>query len=264
MTSGTALVGQDGADEAACVGGPRGGAAISEPRAHAEAAAPDPLPASTWARLACVLAPETLQQVESALASGRGQRTLRVAELQVGAWGVLVATVRQVHPTKPYNRKNGGTGLLGKVTLGDESGEVVLTLWDDETRHVQEGTFTPGAVVRLQGPTVKEGWRAGVELGLGAAVITRLAPMERRESLTGAFLGLAATRVEGAPPHERFLADASIETPAGTAHLVAEGDLVRQLRGLLPGTPVRVTDALPHPVLEGWWLGSPPARVNRV
>jgi hypothetical protein len=212
-----------------------------------------------------LLGPATEARLRQALAGTDVALRLHLGALQAGATGVVEAAVRQVHPVRPYVRKNGGNGLIGKVTLADATGEAVLVLWDDETRLLQDGPFQPGAFLRLQGASVRAGRRGEAELALGAAIVTPLeaaaSPLSRLE---GTFLGVGPTRVTGAPPAVRFQADAQVQAPGGVAHIALEGEPLRDLRSILPGATVALDGVTAHPVLEGWWIAGPATTVRRL
>jgi len=209
-----------------------------------------------------LLAEETRNRLQRALAGVDEARLLRAGRLQPGDAGVLEVTVRQVHPVREYDRKRGGTGLLGKVTLADASGEVDLVFWDAETQQLQTGPFAPGANLRIHGATVRAGRRGGVELSLGSALVTPIVASAALLNLEGTLLSVGPTRVTGTPPRERFQADIQVEAVGGRADLVAEGELVKQLRRILPGAPVFLEGLAPHPLLEGRWLAGPQTRLR--
>jgi len=189
-------------------------------------------------------------------------RLLALGNLEPGDVGVVEGEVRQVHPVRPFVRRRGGEGLVGRVTLGDATGEADLVLWDDETRLVQDGPFTPGARLRLQGVSARAGRRqGGAELALGAAVVSTLEPEARLEGLEGVLVALGPTRVLGEPPRVRFQADAELSVAGGAARLAVEGAALLALRRVLPGVTVRVRGVRPHPALEGWWLATPGTQV---
>jgi hypothetical protein len=196
------------------------------------------------------------QRLERARAGTDLPNLLRLATLAPGDVGVVEATILQVHPVRSYSRKRGGQGDLGRVTLADASGEADLVLWDDEVRHVRGGLLVPGARVRLRGASVKPGYRGGIELGVGSAVLERIdAPAA---TLSGTLMSLGETRVLDGPP-VRFQADAVVLTAGGERSVVLEGDLLRQARSAR--APVLLDGLAPHPVLVGWLLCPPSARL---
>lgn len=179
---------------------------------------------------------------------------LRVITLEPGRSGVLEATVRHVAPARTFARKRGGEGLLRRVTLDDGTGEVDLVLWDDEGRHVRDGPLVPGARVRLRGPLVKEGFRGGVELHLGACV-PEPAGQAVAVDLAGEVVELADTEpvLDGAGP--RFRAEVRFRSDAGDALVVLWDDELKRVRDAGVGSRWRLSGLTPHPALEGWFLG---------
>jgi hypothetical protein len=187
-------------------------------------------------------------------------RRLLLAALVPGDVGVLEVQVRSVAPTRSYNRKRGGEGLLQRVTLADASGEADLVLWDDEVRQAKDGPFQPGAFLRLRGAAVKAGHRGGVELGLGSALVERIAAPAppapgpaRAGPLEGVLRSFGEVRPVGAPPALRFTMEASLDTPSGPVRVAAWDDAVKQLRAAGLGATVRLPNAEPNPLLDGWW-----------
>lgn len=191
----------------------------------------------------------TWQRIQRARAGSDLPNLLRLAALAPGDVGVVEATVAQVHPARGYNRKRGGQGELCRVTLCDASGEADLVLWDDEVRHARSGPLSPGARIRLRGPTVKAGYRGGVELGLGSAALERIDAAAA--TVSGRLVSLGETRVLDGPP-VRFQADAVVRTAAGERTVVLEGDLLRQVRAAQ--APVWLEGLVPHSALDGWLL----------
>lgn len=190
---------------------------------------------------------------QARLDAGDGPRRLTVAELAPGAWGVLEARVARAGTVRPYRRKQGGEGLLGRVTLADPTGEVELVLWDDETRLLREPHLQPGARLLVQGATVKAGYRGGLELALGAG---RLEPV-----------------AADAPPAARDLTGILVRLdPRGeTVDLVLAGAdpamavLPAPLAaGLAVPMRVRVAGVVPHPLLDGWFQATAGTRVERL
>ncbi|MHB8632487.1 MAG: hypothetical protein ACYDBQ_00780 [Thermoplasmatota archaeon] len=180
---------------------------------------------------------------------------LAVANLEVGRFGVLDVKVATVHPARTYQRKSGGQGLLQRVTLADASAEVTLVLWDEETARVRDGTFRAGARLRVRGATVQPGWKGGIELRLGSAVVE--ATDSQGQDLVGRLDAVGATQLVGEPPAVRFRAEVTLSTANGPAHVVLWDEAVRSLQEIPAGSPVRVTRVERHPGLDGWWLAGP-------
>lgn len=179
-------------------------------------------------------------------------RYLRVADLEVDRFGVLDAEVRHVHALRSFTRKDGRAGSLRRVTLGDGTGEVDLVLWGEEAALAVDGPLRAGAHVRLHGPTVKAGFRGGVELHLGGGVVAEVE--SERTTLAGTLVELGQTRVVGEPPAVRFQADLVLDTDAGRVQAVLWDDAVKTVRAVLPGARVVIEGATAHPSLDGWFV----------
>jgi hypothetical protein len=195
------------------------------------------------------------RRIQRARAGSDLPNLLRLGHLAPGDVGVVEATVAQVHPARTYDRKRGGRGELCRVTLADATGEADLVLWDEELRNARDGALTPGARVRLRGPAVKAGYRGGVELGLGSAVLERIELPAA--TLSATLVSVGETRILDGPP-VRFQADAVVRTPSGERTVVLEGDLLLKARSA-PGATLDGLAA--HPALEGWLLASAATRI---
>ncbi len=183
-------------------------------------------------------------------------RRLRLGDVEPGQVGVLDVQVRAVAPSRTYERKRGGQGLLQRVTLADATGEADLVLWDDELRHAgPAGALQHGAFLRLRGAAVKAGHRGGVELGLGSATMEPLAAAAATgpTELIGVLRGFGEVRPVGAPPALRFSMDATLETLDGLVQVVAWDQAVKQLRAAGLGVRVKLAGCTANPLLSGWW-----------
>lgn len=210
-----------------------------------------------------LLEPATVARLARARAGEDVARRLRLADLEPGDVGVLEVQVRAVAPPRTYGRKRGGQGMLQRIALADGSGEVDLVLWDDELRHAKgaDAPFQHGAFLRLRGAAVKAGHRGGVELGLGSAVVEALPPPSAPErGLTGKLVGFGEVRPVGAPPALRFTMDVVVELAeregGGRVQVAAWDATVKALRAAGLGATVRLPDAVPNPLLEGWWTAT--------
>lgn len=202
-----------------------------------------------------LLEPEVAARLANARAGGIEARDLRVADLRPGDCGVLHVTVVHVEAPRTFHRRGGGSGTLCRVALADASGEVDLVLWGEEVAKVRDGTLCPGAAVVLRGAAVKDGWKGGVELGLGSAVLEPgLVGQPDGSLVQGLVVSVGRTNIVGEPPAERFNADLHLETGAGPATVVVWDALVPQAKQLQPGDHVAVAGVSAHPALDGWWV----------
>ncbi|MHB1262610.1 MAG: hypothetical protein ACYC2H_12955 [Thermoplasmatota archaeon] len=199
---------------------------------------------------------EVARRLARARAGEDVARRLHLGSLEPGQVGVLEVQVRAVAPSRTYERKRGGQGLLQRITLADATGEADLVLWDDELRHAgPAGPLQHGAFLRLRGAAVKAGHRGGVELSLGSAVVEPLAATAASgpTALVGVLRAFGEVHPVGAPPALRFSMDATLETLDGLVQVVAWDQAVKQMRAAGLGVRVKLADCTPNPLLAGWW-----------
>lgn len=78
----------------------------------------------------------------------------------------LVARVVRIYDEKEFER-NGKKGCVVNVLLGDETGAIRMSLWNDETALVKEGKIKEGETLKVQGCWSKADYRDNPELRLG-------------------------------------------------------------------------------------------------
>lgn len=69
--------------------------------------------------------------------------------------------VLRVEPTRTFRRDDGSQGFIAKARLRDDSGEALLTAWDDHVRELQD--FAAGEALEATGLRAKE-YRGDLEL----------------------------------------------------------------------------------------------------
>ena len=81
--------------------------------------------------------------------------TYRVEDLALGRSDVdLVGKVLDTDSVRTFDRDDGSEGKVANLTLGDETGRVRVTLWDDQADLVEE--FDPGETVEVVDGYVRE------------------------------------------------------------------------------------------------------------
>lgn len=99
------------------------------------------------------------------------RKQLKVKNLVSGLRSVdLVARVVRVFEERQFER-DGNKGSVINLLLGDETGTVRLSLWNQETALVKEGKLQEGASVKVSGGWVKTDNRDNLELRLGRGTI---------------------------------------------------------------------------------------------
>ncbi|MEI8364725.1 MAG: hypothetical protein WCF78_04710 [archaeon] len=69
----------------------------------------------------------------------RTNALLKISEINPGLDGVsLYARVKSISPVRTFTGKDGGTGTVQAIYLGDETGAIKLSLWHDKTNLVTE------------------------------------------------------------------------------------------------------------------------------
>ncbi len=191
----------------------------------------------------------TLARLDAALAGRDEAKRLDVAALEVDAWGVLDVSVDQVHPARPFARKRGGEGLVGRVALRDTTGVIDMVLWDDENRLTVDGPLAPGTRLLVRGATVKAGWKGGLELGLGSAVLEPH-PTPGATIIKGTLLERSTAQVVGDPPRTKL--EVQVEVGGDRVTVVCWDDAIRDVQVEI-GQTVRI-QAVPHPALDGYYI----------
>lgn len=77
----------------------------------------------------------------------------------------LSARVIRIFEPRDFKGKNGKMGKVASIILGDETGNIRLSLWDDQTNIVEK--LSQGMAVETFGAYTKEDGIGGVELRLG-------------------------------------------------------------------------------------------------
>ncbi|WP_292374758.1 OB-fold nucleic acid binding domain-containing protein [Methanosarcina sp. UBA411] len=77
----------------------------------------------------------------------------------------LVAKVVSVFDTKEFTRNDGTIGRVGNIIVGDETGKVKVTLWDNMADLIKDGKIRIGQTLQISG-YAKQGY-SGVEINVG-------------------------------------------------------------------------------------------------
>jgi replication factor A1 len=103
----------------------------------------------------------------------------------------LVARVVRIYEERGFER-NGKKGCVINVLLGDETGIIRMSLWNDETSLVKEGKLKEGETVRIQGCWSKSDNRDNPELRLGRGSLQKadtVVEMPKKEVMEGVSTG---------------------------------------------------------------------------
>ncbi len=79
----------------------------------------------------------------------------RIEDLSVGQEGVEISgQVLDVDEVRTFDRDDGSEGRVANIVVGDETGRIRVTLWDDRTEAVE--SFDPGDRVDIRGGSIRE------------------------------------------------------------------------------------------------------------
>ncbi|HHV24988.1 MAG: OB-fold nucleic acid binding domain-containing protein [Methanosarcina sp.] len=77
----------------------------------------------------------------------------------------FIAKVVSVFDTREFTRNDGTIGRVGNIIVGDETGKIKLTLWDNMADFIKDGKVKAGQTFQISGYT-KQGY-SGVEVNIG-------------------------------------------------------------------------------------------------
>ena len=99
---------------------------------------------------------------------------IKTGDGNVSARGVILS--RQEPRT--FSRKDGSTGTLASLMIGDETGKVRVTVWDTKVKDIDP--FQPGETIEILHGYTREGFGGGVEVNVGSRGIVRKSGVEVR------------------------------------------------------------------------------------
>jgi hypothetical protein len=100
-------------------------------------------------------------------------KQLKVKNLVSGLRSVdLVARVVRTYDERTFERE-GKTGSVINVLLGDETGVVRLSLWNQETELVKKGKIKEGDTIKISGGWVKTDNRDALEIRIGRGSVQK-------------------------------------------------------------------------------------------
>ena len=74
--------------------------------------------------------------------TGYEQKFLKVDEIKDGMDGVnLSGVILDISDVRTFSKKDGSEGTIGTITVGDSTGKIRVTLWDDKTVYLDEFDF---------------------------------------------------------------------------------------------------------------------------
>jgi replication factor A1 len=109
----------------------------------------------------------------------------KIADIKTGMNGLnLIAKVIDTGKVRTFARKDGTTGKVTNVTLGDDTGKIRITLWD---KKAEEPGFKAGDTVEITNAYARENTfsnQTELQLGSGGGIAKSSANVDYSESLT--------------------------------------------------------------------------------
>ncbi len=95
-----------------------------------------------------------------------GQRQ-KIANIEAGMNNVeVIGRVMRVYPPREYSKKNGNTGAVASITLGDDTGKIRVIFWDQCASVLGEGKIKEGDVLSIKGGYSKKNKEGETEVHL--------------------------------------------------------------------------------------------------
>ncbi len=109
----------------------------------------------------------------------------KIADIKTGMNGLnLIAKVIDTGKVRTFARKDGTTGKVTNVTLGDDTGKIRITLWD---KKAEEPGFKAGDTVEITNAYARENTfsnQTELQLGSGGGIVKSNAVVDYSEPLT--------------------------------------------------------------------------------
>lgn len=97
-----------------------------------------------------------------------GKRKLDIKNIIAGMRSVAVAgRVFRISNIRDFKKSNGSDGRVANLHVGDRTGFIVLPLWNDQVKLVEEEAVKLGDVVQVTGAFANENRWGDIELSLG-------------------------------------------------------------------------------------------------
>ncbi|HUO41601.1 MAG TPA: hypothetical protein VMU35_01405 [Methylomirabilota bacterium] len=190
----------------------------------------------------------------------------RIADLTVHSSLVdLIVTVISKSEIREVRRSTGEMLKVSSILVGDETGIIMLTLWDDKSELV--GNYVEGETLHLHGVTVRE--RLGdLQLNLGKSgqlekvhVVQKLIPPTRLDGLAAAkglvtvegnIIDQPVVRQVSTDKNETIdVASFMLKGETGSARVTLWRDHAKLATQLIPNRRLRVTGVRIRPGLNG-------------
>ena len=89
---------------------------------------------------------------------------------------IIVGRIKEIYNVNSFNKSNGETGYVGAFLLHDNTGDIRITLWDNQVSIFKDERFERNEIVKILNGSAKSGRSGGVEIHVGGYSKINLAP----------------------------------------------------------------------------------------
>jgi len=94
----------------------------------------------------------------------------------------IIGRVIAVYPVQTFSRNDSSQGKVARLLLANETGDLKLVLWDDNTNVVETGKIQQGQILKVLHAYVRESLNGKLELHLGRKGELEISPKDIDES----------------------------------------------------------------------------------
>jgi replication factor A1 len=110
---------------------------------------------------------------------------VRISEVKAGMGNMCTrGMILSRQEPRTFSRKDGSTGSLASLMIGDETGKIRVTVWD--TKIAEVDPYQPGETIEILHGYTREAYNGGVEINVGSRGIIRKSetPVKYEETTT--------------------------------------------------------------------------------
>jgi replication factor A1 len=98
---------------------------------------------------------------------GADSPVIRIEDIKPGDNVSFACKVVSVSGVREFSREDGTTGMVANITVGDETGTLRISLWDELVDVVKRGEIEAGQHLQISG-YARDGYGGGVEVSVGS------------------------------------------------------------------------------------------------
>lgn len=98
---------------------------------------------------------------------GADSPVIRIEDIKPGDNVSFACKVVSVSGVREFSREDGGAGRVANITVGDETGTLRISLWDELVDVVRRGEIEAGQHLQISG-YARDGYGGGVEVSVGS------------------------------------------------------------------------------------------------